>query len=255
MKLWRHALLSLLIGAAEAGSLSGRVCMTVELNRAADNSSQFYECAPLTREQISEFNLGGKYMGVWSLRDCPKSSEFDAGRQKCLERKTIRRQQAACAENSSCADCRAPCNGAATKPQIGSPCDWLEAQLQQDPISNTHFMQCTPQTSRSVKKSAVQLIWRMMLDADEEGSNLLPLSCLEKFICSRSSYHICLCYCLAVSLPLFFRGKVRFSQCHCVGNSSLFTMAHRWLILPYIPVRSSSFHSIAFIIYLTNNHV
>lgn len=218
-------------------------------------------------------------MGVWSLRDCPKSSEFDAGRQKCLERKTIRRQQAACAENSSCADCRAPCNGmfcrkssqsfgrakilhsfskfqgAATKPQIGSPCDWLEAQLQQDPISNTHFMQCTPQTSRSVKKSAVQLIWRMMLDADEEGSNLLPLSCLEKFICSRSSYHICLCYCLAVSLPLFFRGKVRFSQCHCVGNSSLFTMAHRWLILPYIPVRSSSFHSIAFIIYLTNNHV
>lgn len=39
----------------DATSLSGRMCMTVELYRTADNSSQFYECAPLAREEVRCF--------------------------------------------------------------------------------------------------------------------------------------------------------------------------------------------------------
>ncbi|VDO20632.1 unnamed protein product [Haemonchus placei] len=140
----------ILISAAEASSLSGRMCMTVELYRPADNSSRFYECAPLAKEEVGlvkEYNLSDKYMGVWNLRDCPESFEFDVGRQKCLDRKTIRRQQAACAHNVSSVGCDVPCSGAVSVPTIGAPCDWREAALRADPKSNAYFIQCIPQSA------------------------------------------------------------------------------------------------------------
>ncbi|EYB99677.1 hypothetical protein Y032_0121g998 [Ancylostoma ceylanicum] len=141
------ALLSLLITAGHATSLSGRMCMTVELYRTADNSSQFYECAPLAQEEVIEYNLTDKYLGVWNLRDCPENFDFDVARQKCLERKTMRRQQAACAQNPASTGCQAPCSGAVSSPIIGSPCDWKETGLHPDPKSNAYFVQCSPQSS------------------------------------------------------------------------------------------------------------
>ncbi|VDM75507.1 unnamed protein product [Strongylus vulgaris] len=106
--------------------------MTVELYRTADNSSQFYECAPLAKEEVVEYNLTDKYLGVWNLRDCPENFDFDVARQKCLERKTMRRQQAACAKNPTSTGCQTPCE---------------EAVLHPDPKSNAYFIQCSPQTS------------------------------------------------------------------------------------------------------------
>ncbi|RCN46744.1 hypothetical protein ANCCAN_07186 [Ancylostoma caninum] len=123
------------------------MCMTVELYRTADNSSQFYECAPLAQEEVIEYNLTDKYLGVWNLRDCPENFDFDVGRQKCLERKTMRRQQAACAQNPASTGCQAPCSGAVSSPIVGSPCDWKEAGLHPDPKSNAYFVQCSPQSS------------------------------------------------------------------------------------------------------------
>ncbi|EPB76739.1 EB module [Ancylostoma ceylanicum] len=123
------------------------MCMTVELYRTADNSSQFYECAPLAQEEVIEYNLTDKYLGVWNLRDCPENFDFDVARQKCLERKTMRRQQAACAQNPASTGCQAPCSGAVSSPIIGSPCDWKETGLHPDPKSNAYFVQCSPQSS------------------------------------------------------------------------------------------------------------
>ncbi|KAK6766458.1 hypothetical protein RB195_026016 [Necator americanus] len=121
--------------------------MTVELYRTAENSSQFYECAPLAREEVVEYNLTDKYLGVWNLRDCPENFDFDVSRQKCIERKTMRRQQAACAKNPASTGCQAPCSGAVSIPTIGSPCDWKEAALHPDPKSNAYFVQCSPQSA------------------------------------------------------------------------------------------------------------
>ncbi|ETN69056.1 EB module [Necator americanus] len=135
------------LSVCDANSLSGRMCMTVELYRTADNSSQFYECAPLAREEVVEYNLTDKYLGVWNLRDCPENFDFDVSRQKCIERKTMRRQQAACAKNPASTGCQAPCSGAASIPTIGSPCDWKEAALHPDPKSNAYFVQCSPQSA------------------------------------------------------------------------------------------------------------
>ncbi|WKY16270.1 hypothetical protein Q1695_001166 [Nippostrongylus brasiliensis] len=123
------------------------MCMTVELYRTADNSSQFYECAPLAQEEVTEYNLTEKYLGVWNLRDCPDSFDFDVVRQKCLERKVMRRQQASCAKNPNTVGCSTPCLDAATSPKIGSPCDWHEASLLPDPKSSGFFYQCAPQSS------------------------------------------------------------------------------------------------------------
>ncbi|VDL69633.1 unnamed protein product [Nippostrongylus brasiliensis] len=221
MMLRLQAILLLLLKAAvDASPLAGRMCMTVELYRTADNSSQFYECAPLAQEEarqarrhvcflnrnqlfggissslllfgnpklnaipftgnwylgqaiwVTEYNLTEKYLGVWNLRDCPDSFDFDVVRQKCLERKVMRRQQATCAKNPNTVGCSTPCLGkpfeflhtyfkisfkflgkkllfldAAASPKIGSPCDWHEASLLPDPKSNGFFYQCAPQTS------------------------------------------------------------------------------------------------------------
>uniref|UniRef100_A0A0K0DN63 EB domain-containing protein n=1 Tax=Angiostrongylus cantonensis TaxID=6313 RepID=A0A0K0DN63_ANGCA len=134
----------------EAICLSGRMCMTVELYRVADNSNEFYECAPLTQEEATEYNLTDKYSGVWNLRYCPESYEFDVARQKCTETRAVRRQQTTCAQNSSTVDCQVSCSGALSEPIIGSPCDWKEAALKVDPTSNAHFIQCSPQSSSAV---------------------------------------------------------------------------------------------------------
>ncbi|KAE9414231.1 hypothetical protein Angca_007711, partial [Angiostrongylus cantonensis] len=129
---------------------SGRMCMTVELYRVADNSNEFYECAPLTQEEATEYNLTDKYSGVWNLRYCPESYEFDVARQKCTETRAVRRQQTTCAQNPSIVDCQVSCSGALSEPIIGSPCDWKEGALKVDPTSNAHFIQCSPQSSSAV---------------------------------------------------------------------------------------------------------
>ncbi|CAJ0609653.1 unnamed protein product [Cylicocyclus nassatus] len=143
--IWLYLLFLLHVVGAE--SLAGRMCMTVELYRTAPNSSQFYECAPFAKEEVIEYKLADKYLGVWNLRDCPENFDFNVEKQKCVERKTMRRQQAACAKNPTSSGCQAPCTGAVSTPTIGSPCDWKGAILHPDPQSKAYFIQCSPHTS------------------------------------------------------------------------------------------------------------
>ncbi|CAD6189272.1 unnamed protein product [Caenorhabditis auriculariae] len=128
---------------------AGNVCMTLENLRPADNSSQFYECAPLGDEEIEGYGLGDKYLGVWHKRDCPKDHEFDEIKQRCIERRTFRRQQAACEQNSQAVGCSIGCSEATTIPTLGSSCDWRASTLQNDPASNAYFFQCSPTSPSS----------------------------------------------------------------------------------------------------------
>ncbi|CAI4223482.1 unnamed protein product [Auanema sp. JU1783] len=120
--------------------------MTVEHFRKADNASQFFECSPLGKEEIEGYHLSNNYLGVWNLRDCPKSHEFDESKQRCVDRKTFRRQQAACTQNPNTSGCQAACTAVNSNPVVGSPCNWLTSQLQRDSASNAYFLQCAPST-------------------------------------------------------------------------------------------------------------
>ncbi|CAI5456308.1 unnamed protein product [Caenorhabditis angaria] len=130
----------------ETPNISGKVCMTVENLRPGDNSSQYFECAPLSDEEVSGFSLSQKYLGIWNLRDCPKDHEFDETKQRCIEKKTFRRQQAACAQNFQATGCSLPCNSPSSVATQGLNCNWRSANLQQDPGSSSYFFQCVPTT-------------------------------------------------------------------------------------------------------------
>uniref|UniRef100_A0A914PFI9 EB domain-containing protein n=1 Tax=Panagrolaimus davidi TaxID=227884 RepID=A0A914PFI9_9BILA len=125
----------------------GHICMTVESFRSASDPESFYECAPLSDQEIKEFSLEQKYLGIWKHRDCPKSFEFDEIKQRCMEKKKLRRQQAACGTDSSVPGCASPCQASNFNPQVGGICNWLTARLEIDPTSSTNFLQCAAQNS------------------------------------------------------------------------------------------------------------
>ncbi|UMM42026.1 hypothetical protein L5515_018020 [Caenorhabditis briggsae] len=123
---------------------AGKVCMTVEHLKPADNSTQFYECAPLNEDEVKGYALSKKYLGVWNLRDCPKEHEFDEPKQRCIEKKTFRRQQVACAQNAQATGCVASCQAPTDVANQGMECNWRSSTLQRDPASNAYFFQCVP---------------------------------------------------------------------------------------------------------------
>lgn len=59
--------------------------------------------------EVREYSLGEKYLGVWNQRNCPKNFEFDETKQRCIEHKKLRRQQAACSINPTSVGCQPGC--------------------------------------------------------------------------------------------------------------------------------------------------
>ena len=45
------------------------------------------ECSPLSQEESTNFDIDDKYLGVWTLRRCPEVLQFDALKQKCVEKR------------------------------------------------------------------------------------------------------------------------------------------------------------------------
>ena len=84
--------------------------MTVENFKPTPEAESFYECAPLSDEEITEYKLEKKYLGVWKKRDCPSNFEFDEPKQRCVENKKLRRQQVACGVPGT-PGCAVPCEG------------------------------------------------------------------------------------------------------------------------------------------------
>uniref|UniRef100_A0A7E4ZRW9 Chitin-binding type-2 domain-containing protein n=1 Tax=Panagrellus redivivus TaxID=6233 RepID=A0A7E4ZRW9_PANRE len=124
----------------------GQVCMTVENFRAATDAEAFFECAPLSDQEVQEFKLNQGYLGIWKRRDCPAAFEFDEQKQRCVERKKLRRQQAACGTTGG-PGCAAPCRANNNNPTIGGLCNWRTAQLSPDTSSGAHFLQCAVQNT------------------------------------------------------------------------------------------------------------
>ena len=60
---------------------------------------------------MTGYKLTDRYLGVWQLRDCPASHEFDEAKQKCVDKKIFRRQQATCGANPNANGCSSPCAG------------------------------------------------------------------------------------------------------------------------------------------------
>ncbi|TKR80233.1 hypothetical protein L596_014338 [Steinernema carpocapsae] len=140
-------------------TVSGRLCMTVEMFKPSADPTAFFECAPFSDEEVREYELEDKYLGVWSLRDCPQGFEFDEVKQRCVEKKKLRRQQAMCSQNPGSVGCGQVCNGNRIRfraslnplflapnvnPQVGSSCNWITATLMADPLSQQYFFQCSP---------------------------------------------------------------------------------------------------------------
>uniref|UniRef100_A0AC35TJJ1 Chitin-binding type-2 domain-containing protein n=1 Tax=Rhabditophanes sp. KR3021 TaxID=114890 RepID=A0AC35TJJ1_9BILA len=115
--------------------IDGRACMTAEHSRSARNTSTYYECAPLSSNEMSQFSVKEKYLGIWTIRHCPTNMEFDESQQKCIEKRKLHRQPSQAAEPN--------CAASNANPIVGNQCNWLTASLQNDPSSRTHFLQCS----------------------------------------------------------------------------------------------------------------
>ncbi|GMR33595.1 hypothetical protein PMAYCL1PPCAC_03790, partial [Pristionchus mayeri] len=131
--------------------LEGRPCMTVDRLRKADNETQYYECAPLSREEMHEFSLSekDKYLGVWVLRACPGNHTFEEERQKCRDARIMRRMPMGCERDPLQIGCGVPCPASNQAPTVGGMCDWLSAPLIADPMSNAFFLYCAQQTGQT----------------------------------------------------------------------------------------------------------
>jgi hypothetical protein len=96
----------------ETKPVIGRLCMTVEHFRPVpDHNSSFYECATLTEAERKEYDIEGKYLGLWTKRSCSNDSVFDMARQRCVETKKFHRQQSLCARNPNSLGCQYTCAG------------------------------------------------------------------------------------------------------------------------------------------------
>uniref|UniRef100_A0A0N5ANQ9 EB domain-containing protein n=1 Tax=Syphacia muris TaxID=451379 RepID=A0A0N5ANQ9_9BILA len=135
----------------------GTLCMTVENFRAAKVSELFYECTPLSDAELREYSLKGKYLGVWNERNCPSNAGFDERQQKCIEKRKLRRQQAACSVNPASTGCSAECSASNAQPQVGNQCNWITATLMPDSSNSTNFLQCAPQSSGEVCGEWIQV--------------------------------------------------------------------------------------------------
>lgn len=85
--------------------------MTVEHFKSGMDVSGFYECSPLSEQEVKGYKLTDKYLGIWTKRDCPENFEFDENKQRCIENRKLRRQQAACGANPGSQGCQSPCLG------------------------------------------------------------------------------------------------------------------------------------------------
>uniref|UniRef100_A0A1I8AUG4 Chitin-binding type-2 domain-containing protein n=1 Tax=Steinernema glaseri TaxID=37863 RepID=A0A1I8AUG4_9BILA len=138
--------LSLAFGNEEV--VQGNLCMTVEPFRLSKSDpSAFLECAQLSDEEVREYGLTGKDLGIWTLRDCPSGFEFDETKQRCAERKKLRRQQSLCSRDPWATGCHQQCNVQNGIQQVGSSCNWLDATLVADPANSQNFLQCAPATN------------------------------------------------------------------------------------------------------------
>ncbi|KAH7662458.1 Protein T10E10.4, partial [Aphelenchoides avenae] len=73
--------------------ISGRICMTVEPFKSVwEAPESFLECSALSDQEVKEYNITQKYLGVWVKRDCPDKFEFDPIRQRCLDKRKMHRQ-------------------------------------------------------------------------------------------------------------------------------------------------------------------
>ncbi|KAI6209210.1 hypothetical protein M3Y96_00197300 [Aphelenchoides besseyi] len=144
---------------SESRTPLGRLCMTVEHFRVLpqNDTSGYLECSTLAEEERKEYGIEGKYLGLWTKRSCPKDQSFDAAKQRCIEKKKLHRQQAACLANPT-VGCQYVCAGEYSwkerkrsacllapiieDPQIGMPCSWQQSRLYNDPNNNSGFLQC-----------------------------------------------------------------------------------------------------------------
>ncbi|VDN50517.1 unnamed protein product [Dracunculus medinensis] len=127
------------------------MCMTIERFRAGEASNQFFECSPFNEDEIRAYGVNGNNVGIWNLRTCPDDEDFDETQQRCVERRTYRRQQANCILNPTSIGCRPNCQGKTIafsnqNPIQGDLCNWRMANLQADPFSEASFLQCVPQS-------------------------------------------------------------------------------------------------------------
>ncbi|CAD5230433.1 unnamed protein product [Bursaphelenchus okinawaensis] len=128
----------------------GQLCMTVEHFRAFPNDTQsFYECAPLAEEERKEYDIQGKYLGIWTKRKCSAEHAFDAGKQKCVDKKKLHRHRAQCQLNPGTTGCQQYCQPTEwAQPQVGAACNWQYSLLYYTPEDTHGFLQCA-QTSAS----------------------------------------------------------------------------------------------------------
>ncbi|KAI6227201.1 hypothetical protein M3Y95_00701700 [Aphelenchoides besseyi] len=129
---------------SESRTPLGRLCMTVEHFRVLpqNDTSGYLECSTLAEEERKEYGIEGKYLGLWTKRSCPKDHSFDAAKQRCIEKKKLHRQQAACLASPT-VGCQYVCAAPIIEdPQIGMPCGWQQSRLYNDPSNNSGFLQC-----------------------------------------------------------------------------------------------------------------
>ncbi|KAK0418487.1 hypothetical protein QR680_013586 [Steinernema hermaphroditum] len=142
------ALSALALAYGNEEAVSGNLCMTVEpFKSSKTDPSAFFECAQLSDEEMRDYGLAGKDLGIWTLRDCPTGFEFDESKQRCAEKKKLRRQQSMCSRDPWSQGCPQPCNAQNVNPQLRASCNWLSATLMADPASSQYFLQCAPATS------------------------------------------------------------------------------------------------------------
>ncbi|VDN94373.1 unnamed protein product [Brugia pahangi] len=129
--------------------MENTLCMTIEHIRAATNPQSFYQCIPLSDQEIERYFLVDNKIGIWKKQTCPGEHHFDYMKQGCSEKYKLRRQQPNCQQNPTVNGCEKTCQVRNITPMQMEPCDWLSSTLQLDSTNNAAFLQCVPQQTRS----------------------------------------------------------------------------------------------------------
>ncbi|VIO89258.1 Sybindin-like family protein [Brugia malayi] len=129
--------------------MENTLCMTIEHIRAATNPQSFYQCIPLSDQEIERYFLVDNKIGIWKKQTCPGEHHFDYMKQGCSEKYKLRRQQPNCQQNPTVNGCEKTCQVRNITPMQMEPCDWLSSTLQLDSTNNAAFLQCIPQQTRS----------------------------------------------------------------------------------------------------------
>ncbi|CAJ0583254.1 unnamed protein product, partial [Mesorhabditis spiculigera] len=197
----------------------GRVCMTVELLKSSENATRYYECAPLSPEEVTGYQLNDKYLGVWNSRDCPAQHEFDEVKQRCEKKTTMRRQMATCQQNPTSTGCASPCDATNSNPTVGGGCSWLTANLQPDPQSNAYFLQCSPNTAGQSCGEWVRVPCSTGTVYDNSNSVCVPLTINQPSACGNEARPVCSC-ASATSSPCPGTSSCRQNTCcQSIDNS------------------------------------